>query len=117
MNILLDANGDWAVTDGAVQFATGKEEIAQIIQTRLKTIAGEWFLNAELGLPWFSRILVKNPNAAEVEGLFVREIANSPGVTSIEEFQMSYIKETRKLLVEARIASVDGVISFTDEVP
>jgi len=117
LNILLDANGDWAVDNGAVQFASGKQEIAQSIATRLRTILGEWFLNTELGLPWFSRILRKNPNSAEVENIFVKAIADSPGVTSIDEFKMSYIKETRKLLVEARINSVDGVISFTEEVP
>ncbi len=82
-----------------------------------KTVTACRFLNVNIGLPYFSRILIKNPNSAEIESLFINEIANSPGVTAIEEFAMSYIKETRKLLVTARIDSVAGVISFSEEVP
>jgi hypothetical protein len=117
MNILLDSTGDWDVQSGSVQFTTGKEEIAQMIAIRLKTFVGEWFLDVEKGLPYFSTILVKNPNSAEIENLFISEIASTPGVLSIDEFAMTYDNTVRKLTVNARISSVGGVINFSQEVP
>lgn len=114
MNIKLDANGDWDVQNGDLQFTVGKEEISQIIAQRLKTVLGEWFLNVDLGLPYFDSILVKNVDLSVIEALIRNEILNCPGVIDIEEFTMDIDKARRELSVDCRINSVEGIIDFTE---
>jgi len=117
MNFLLDDSGDLSIVGGKVQFTSGKEEIAQIVKTNLKTFVGEWFLDARIGVPWFSRILRKNPNPGDIESVLASVIANSDGITSIEEFSLAYDKAERKLLVSGRFLSTDGIISFSESLP
>jgi hypothetical protein len=117
MNILLDSSGDWAVSGGKLQLATGQEEIAQIVATRLRTFLGEYFLDVRIGVPWFSKIFKKNPNQAEVEALLIQTIADSPGIITIQDFQLSLDNKTRKLRVDFRAQSVEGLINFSEVVP
>lgn len=117
MNILLDSTGDWAVANGELQFANGVDEIAQIVATRLKTFLGEWFLDVRLGVPWFSKILKKNPNPAEIEAVLIQTIVESPGIITLLDFQLSLDGATRQLSVSFRAESVAGIINFTEVVP
>ena len=117
MNIKLDSNRDWDVQKGQLQFVTGLDEIAQIIEVRLRTFAGEWFLDTTRGVPWFSKVLIKNPNTSEIEELFTQQISDVPGVTAIETLTLEYINEQRSLRVQTRIITTDGVLDFTVEAP
>lgn len=115
MNFQLDDDGDLLFSDSEVQFVSGQDEIAQILEVRLKTILGEWFLDLELGVPYFSKILKKNPIDSEIESAIITEISNSPGVVSVESLDME-LSPTRELSVASRIITTEGVLDFTTEV-
>lgn len=117
MNILLDSSGDWAVSGGKLQLATERDEIAQIVATRLRTFLGEWFLDVRIGVPWFSKILKKNPNPAEVEALLIQTIVESPGIVTLNTFELSLDNKTRKLKVNFEAQSLAGVINFSEVIP
>ena len=90
-------NGDWA-------FAVDREGIQQRISQVLKTIAGEWFLDLDYGLPYFEQILVKNPNLPSVQDIFRRALLSVKGVSSVERLTLS-------LDTPNRILRVDWVVS------
>lgn len=117
MNILLDSSGDWAVASGKLQLATKQDEIAQIVSTRLRTFLGEWFLDVRLGVPWFSKILKKNPNPAEIEAILAQTIVESPGIVTLTDFQLTLDNVTRKLRVTFQAKSIAGIINFTEVIP
>ena len=103
LDLLLDdsgvvlRNGDWA-------FAVDREGIQQRISQVLKTIAGEWFLDLDYGLPYFEQILIKNPNLPSVQDLFRRALLSVKGVSSVERLTLS-------LDTPNRILRVDWVVS------
>lgn len=115
MNFQLDSDGDLLFSDSQVQFVTGQDEISQILEVRLKTILGEWFLDLSLGVPYFSKILKKNPIDSEVESAIITEISRSPGVLSVESLEMELSPE-RELSVTSRIVTTEGVLDFATEV-
>ena len=103
LDLLLDdsgvvlRNGDWA-------FAVDREGIQQRISQVLKTIAGEWFLDLDYGLPYFEQILIKNPNLPAVQDIFRRALLSVKGVSSVERLTLS-------LDTPNRILRVDWVVS------
>ena len=103
LDLLLDDNGvvlrggDWA-------FAIDREGIQQRIGQTLRTIAGEWFLDLDYGLPYFEQVLVKNPNLPSVQDIFRRALLSVKGVSSVERLTLS-------LDTPNRILRVDWVVS------
>ena len=117
MNILLDSVGDWAVENDQLQFVTGRDEIAQIIETRLRSFIGEWFLDVRIGVPWFSKILKKNPSATEIEAILIQQIVDSPGVVTLENIDLSLDNVTRRLRVSFEAETLDGIVNFSEVLP
>lgn len=109
----LDANGD-IVTSG-VQFLSGGSaaEAAQNVNTRLKLLTGEWFLNIQDGTPWFPDvnrfgILGKGGSLAQKEAIIRRRILLAPSVAGMSRFSIDYDPLTRQLSVEAGIISTSS---------
>ena len=115
LDLLLDdngvvlRNGDWA-------FAVDREGIQQRISQVLKTIAGEWFLDLDYGLPYFEQILIKNPNLPSVQDLFRRALLSVKGVSSVERLTLSLDTTSRTLTVSWVVLTDLGLLVGTDNI-
>lgn len=115
LDLLLDDNGvvlrsgDWA-------FALDREGIQQRISQVLKTIAGEWFLDLDFGLPYFEQVLVKNPNLPSVQDLFRRALLSVKGVSSVERLTLSLDTTQRTLTVSWVVLTDLGLLVGTDNI-
>ena len=115
LDLLLDDNGvvlrggDWA-------FALDREGIQQRISQVLKTIAGEWFLDLDYGLPYFERVLVKNPNLPAVQDIFRRALLSVKGVSSVERLSLSLDTTSRTLTVSWVVITDLGLLVGTDNI-
>ena len=109
LDLLLDdngvvlRNGDWA-------FAIDREGIQQRISQVLKTIAGEWFLDLDYGLPYFEQILVKNPNLPSVQDIFRRALLSVKGVSSVERLTLDLDTTSRTLRVDWVVSTDLGLL-------
>jgi len=109
LDLLLDdsgvvlRNGDWA-------FAIDREGIQQRIGQTLRTIAGEWFLDLDYGLPYFEQILVKNPNLPSVQDIFRRARLSVKGVSSDERLTLSLDTTSRTLTVDWVVSTDLGLL-------
>lgn len=104
MDLLVDSvSGDLVFVDGVLQTISGTEEVAQRIRLSCLTHAGEWFLDADFGVPWRERILVHNPNLTLIEGLLRAEINGVPGVVRINRFSLDYDPSARTLSAEYEV--------------
>ena len=63
------------------------ESIAQRIKVRLLRYQGEYFLNENLGLPYFQQILVKGTAKEYIDTLIIDEISETVGVLTIDSFE------------------------------
>ena len=115
LDLLLDDNGvvlrggDWA-------FAIDREGIQQRIGQTLRTIAGEWFLDLDYGLPYFEQVLVKNPNLPSVQDIFRRALLSVKGVSSVERLTLSLDAPSRTLTVSWVVLTDLGLLVGTDNI-
>jgi len=111
-------------TDGDLDFSTGDlillehpDDIAQHLRIRLRFFLGEWFLDQRIGIPYFEKILIKNPNEAVIRSIYRDVILTTPGVEALRSLELSYDEILRKLTVEfdAQIVGADQPLSFVEE--
>lgn len=81
------------------------EAVAQIVETRLKLLAGEWFLDAAEGTPYNTRILGTGTRGSYDQALRQR-ILSTPGVRALQEYSSSV--EDRALSVNVQLNTVYG---------
>ena len=62
--------------------------IAQAISIRLKTLAGEWFLDTSIGVPYFTEILGQKRNDRFLRQVLLSQIESMPEVHQITDFKV-----------------------------
>jgi hypothetical protein len=113
MNISLDSNNDIAMVNGGLPLVTGIEEIRQSLTHRLSFFQADWFLDLDLGIPYFQTIFQKATEVSQVEGIYLDVIANTPGVLDITSFNLSINSATRVLSMDFTVNTSDGVLDYT----
>lgn len=112
----LDSNHDLFSRNGRIALVSDVEEIAQHIKTRLLLVLGEYFLDVNEGVPWFSVIFTKPVDLQEVETIIKNTILTTDGVNELTEFSMNYNQTDRRLLIIFSCNTEFGVID-NGEVP
>lgn len=75
--------GDIDIKSGQMYLATGLAAVAQRLKIKFGLFLGEWFLNTSAGVPYLSRILIKNPSKANILAVCREIIGKDPAVASI----------------------------------
>lgn len=109
-DILLDSNHDIDIINFDVAWTTNSTITAQRIKQKLLTIQGEWFLNGDLGLPYFTEIFEKGTDLTRIEMLFIREIQSVEQVTEILKFNLTFNSTDRKLNIDLAVKDNFGNI-------
>jgi hypothetical protein len=81
-------------------------QVAQHIEIRLKMIYGEWFLNTQLGVPWFEQVFVKNPDLSAIDIIIKSVISETPEVTGIVKYSSSINRALRKLIISFEATTI-----------
>ena len=100
---------DLILISGQFQINTNSNATAQLINTRLRTISREWFLNNNLGIDYFNRIFVDNYDLTEIEAIFKTEILNTSHVIELLDFDLRLDSATRHLTINFKAKT-----SFSD---
>jgi hypothetical protein len=88
------SNGDICLCDSEI------DATAQAIAIRLKTLAGEWFLDQNLGLPYLIQILGKKRNDLFLVRILTQEIEKVPGVLKLSDFSFDENTTPRSVVVK-----------------
>lgn len=117
MDIKLDANGDLDASTGTFVIISGADAIRQSLRIRLQFFLGEWFLDQRLGVPYYERILVKNPSTNVVRSILREAILETPGVIETTAFRTDYDNAARRMTVtfSARVEGSDAPLDFSEE--
>ena len=87
MDLLL-TNRDIVIANGDIQLCSDdKEATAQAVTIRLKTMAGEWFLDSTRGLPYLTEVFGHKRSERFMRHLVVPEIESVSGIKSISNFK------------------------------
>lgn len=98
IDLLLDSDGDLVVgTD--LSLSSGLAAIVQGVRIRTQTFRGEWFLDLDHGVPWFTDILGQKYNEIRVRAAFRDAILDTPGIASLTSLRVDFSAGTRLLTV------------------
>ena len=98
---------DLTIVNGRLATIDTSNEVAQNVKIRLMTYEGEWFLDVDLGVPWFQQILGKK-DASLAELLVRKEINSTTGVSKIVSMNPLFDYATRNFSVYTKIQTVYG---------
>jgi len=109
-DLKLDNNGDLDITAHKASLTSGEVAIEQAIRIRLQTFEGEHFLDIRIGIPYFSKILIKNADLDLVHGIFRQAIRQSPGITDVIDLTLIHNPANRTLEIDFQALMDDGAI-------
>jgi hypothetical protein len=113
MNIGLTNDQDLAIIDSNLSLVTGIEELRQLVKQVLLSFQGDWFLDLDLGLPYFQQILVKSTSISAVENIYLDAISSVRGILDIVSFNLDFNPKTRRADITFSALTSDGVLDFT----
>lgn len=113
-DILLDANHDIVITDDLV-LVDGLDAIAQNCEISFKTFLGEWFLNLDVGMPYYERLLGQKPRESVVKKLFTDALMLVSGILSVDNMTFIYDGSTRHLELSFTATTTEGILTFNKE--
>lgn len=108
--------GDLDVSGDAAHIVDGDDAIVQHVALRLRLFRGEWFLDSRVGMPYYERVLVKNPDLVAVRSAFRQAIIETPGIATLDKFSLVLNSATRLLSVEFTATKESGgTLDFSRE--
>lgn len=107
-----DNNQDLFVRDGDLATVEGIDEIKQLVGDTLRSFEGDWFLDLELGMPYFQTIFKKATSIADIESVYLDAISSIDGILDITKFDLDYASGERTLNVTFTAVTSDGILNF-----
>lgn len=114
-DIRLQPDGDLAVDTFDLGIVSGADQVSQRLQTRLRSVLGEWYLDPSFGVPYFEEILVKNPDLSRVTAVLNDAVLADPEVLEITSYDVRY-EEPRRLFYDFECMSVYGSVTVSGSV-
>lgn len=111
----LDANGDYVFGHGSIDFLVNSSAaVGQAIETALRLIQGEWFLDTLAGVPYYTQILGYNTQSL-YDTVIKNAIRNVQGVVSIVSYSSFLNAATRVLSISATVNTQFGQTAITTQ--
>ena len=111
-DIALTADGsDLDLTDNTLTLIEGVQRVTQNLLIRLRAFRGEWYLDRNFGLPFYEKILVKNPDGGLIRSLFKAVIIGTEDVLELTRFEAEFDSSTRQLSITFTCETAFGTVS------
>lgn len=111
MNLSLNADHDLHLTASQLVLLSDADALAQRIKTNLATYRGEFWLNREIGVPYFQSVLGKSPDLELIRTIFRAQILQVSGVVSLDALDLSLDNTTRVLSVTFKATGSLGEVA------
>jgi len=100
---LLLSGADILIENFDLQLTNDDEAVAQRVKRALLLFKGEWFLDRDLGVPYYENILGTKNSLDSVRSVFIQAIRDVEGVKEIKNFDMQFNDATRELSIDITI--------------
>ena len=80
---------DIRIKNGKVVRISGADEVRQRIKIAMYHELGEYFLNTESGVPWYSQILGSKMEKVDLANLLRQKILQVPGVLRVDKIEVT----------------------------
>ncbi|MCO7127824.1 DUF2634 domain-containing protein [Sporolactobacillus shoreicorticis] len=103
---LIDENGDLVMKNGEIVMVEGDEELAQSVESILKTRQGEFFMNTEFGLNR-DNLLGKQANQDDAHDDIVEAIAQEERIATVDQITFNDDPVARSRSVSLTMTKAD----------
>ena len=106
-DLLLDITNDLVIESGDFVFARGIDAVTQSCRIALQMFEEEWFLDLDVGIPYWQNILGFKPDVAVQAAIvaFTSELLSVSGVIAVTRMDVEYVGATRSLEVTWQVRS------------
>lgn len=103
LDIACDDDHDLLVDAEGLHLISGLPGVAQLIRIAILLFLGEWFLNLEVGMPWFQEILGQKFDAALIRQRLSERISKIPAVAEIISIAVSFDADARAVSIDYEV--------------
>ena len=99
---------DMYLSGNGIGILRDSDAVLQTVKTRLLLHYEEWFLDLSEGMPWFTEVMVHNPDFTLIESRVSETVLNTDGVVSRESISLAFSTTNRSLTIDFRYIDVYG---------
>jgi len=114
IDLLLATDHDIDISENDLQLVEGSEQISQNLKIRLLFFAGEWYLDTNMGVPYYSDIFLKSPNVQHVDSVFKSVILDVKGVLDLLAYESNFDPRLRKFTINFTANTSEGVVTISE---
>lgn len=107
-NFLLDDDYNFKFENNNIVLGTGVDTLVDRLRMNLSTFQGEWFLDANLGIPYIQQVFKKPVNVGALYTIFSSAIRSTEGVKSLTKLEFDTDKSERKLSISFSVVADDN---------
>lgn len=113
-DILLTGGHDLAIIDFDLKLTDETSVVAQRVKRALLLFKGEYFLDSDLGMPYYNDILGTKNSIDTIQAIFINAIREVKGVADVKEFNIAFDNPNRTLTINMSIKdTLDNDIDIT----
>jgi len=106
---------DLDIVNGDLYLVSDLDATAQRLKIKLQFFLGEWFLDENVGIPFYESVFLKNPNLAVINAIFRRAILSDEAVITINQFDFTFHDSLRSGSLTFKANTIDGGLTFINE--
>lgn len=110
--MLINGQIQWIGFDTSDQDES-RSMVRQRLDTSIRHIKGEFFMDLLKGFPYFDEIFVKNPTIKKVRSLLRRYCEQVPGISNVEIGDISVETSTRTMTISGLIIRTEAGFVLT----
>jgi len=107
---------DLEFIDNDIVIVETQDQLDQTLKIRLLFFQGEWYLDIKQGLPFYEKILVKNPNLPDIDNIIKAEIIDTPEVQELLSYSSDYDPLLRTYAVRFKVRTDFGISEFNETI-
>lgn len=108
MDLLIE-NNDIVFRNGECPVTYNQNDVvAQRLKITLQTFLEEWFLDLDVGIPYFQRVFQKHSNKTSVDAIFQKAILDDPGVIELLSYESTLNASSRGFSVNFEVRVADN---------
>lgn len=116
INLAIDPiTNDIIISKRNLVLIISKEALAQLCESRLLMLKGDYFLDKTQGIPYISQVFVKTSDRSLVDSFFKNTLLAIEDVNSIISYSGEYIGATRTYKIKFEVDTVLGTVSGDTE--
>jgi hypothetical protein len=109
----IGTDGDLTLTSGDFVFVDESYRVAQAVETTLRTLRGEWFLNTDAGVPYFQNVLGgRMVSKDEYDAIMKAAIVGVDDVNRILAYESTFNHRARDYEVSFKADTTFGPIGY-----